>query len=144
MKQDAKIKEKAQQIIEEENQSEQQKARKLSKLEKKLTAEEISSKKLENQIRFILQKISNLDKSATRVILYRKNEIGKWLKNWFIETNYHDFVMVGDNQNKVIHYIINKIQKELKERKMDDEFPNLADTYAERLLKQIQESFKDK
>ena len=74
---EVKIKEKAQQIIEEENQSEQQKARKLSKLEKKLTAEEISSKKLENQIRFILQKISDLDKSATRVILYRKNEIGK-------------------------------------------------------------------
>jgi len=74
---EAKIKEKAQQIIEEENQSEQQKARKLPKLEKKLTAEEISAKKLENQIRFILQKISNLDKSATRVILYRKNEIGK-------------------------------------------------------------------
>jgi len=46
-------------------------------LEKKLAAEEISAKKLENQIRFILQKISVLDKSATRVILYRKNEIGK-------------------------------------------------------------------
>jgi len=24
--------------------------------------------------------------------------------------------MVGDNQNKVIHYIINKIQKELKDK----------------------------
>ncbi|CAH1756642.1 19178_t:CDS:2 [Entrophospora sp. SA101] len=74
------IKEKARQISEEENESEEEKAKKIPKLEKKLVVEEIKAKKLKSQIEFILAIISQLDKSASRVILYRKNEIGNWLK----------------------------------------------------------------
>jgi len=64
---ESEIKEKAKQISKEENEPENKKAKKIPKLEKKLAAEEIE---------FILSVISQLDKSASRVILYRKNEIG--------------------------------------------------------------------
>ena len=46
----------------------------------------------------------------------RAKEIGNWLKNWFIETNNHDFIVVGDNQNRVVRYIISKIRDEIKNR----------------------------
>jgi hypothetical protein len=122
------IKEKVNQVSEEENQPEEKGAKKLLKLEKNLVAEEVKAKKLKSQIEFILDQISQLDKSASRVILYRKNEIGNWLKNWFIATNYYDFVVVGDNQNQVISYIIKKIQRELKDKPLlIDKFKSIED-----------------
>jgi superfamily I DNA/RNA helicase len=42
------------------------------------------------------------------------NEIGNWLKNWFIETNNYEFIIVGDNQNRAIKYIVDKIQNEVR------------------------------
>ncbi|CAG8692907.1 2984_t:CDS:1, partial [Ambispora gerdemannii] len=72
---ESKIKERANQISEEEKEPEDKKIKKIPKLEKKLVAEKIKAKKLESQIKFILDKISKLEKSASRVILYRKNEI---------------------------------------------------------------------
>jgi len=113
------IEEKSQIIFTENNYGElsiETQEKKKKKIWDKLTREKTQSKKLQSQIKFILNQISKLDKLSSRVILYRKNEIGNWLKNWFIATNYHDFVMVGDNQNRVISYIINKIKKELKDK----------------------------
>lgn len=78
---ESEIEEKTKQIIEEESESEDKKVKKLPRLKKKLVSEAVRGKKLKSQIEFILKKISELDKSASRVILYRKNEIGNWLKN---------------------------------------------------------------
>lgn len=113
------IKKKVELVFSEENWSKlslDKKEKKLQSLQKKLNLEEIKTKKLKNQVNFILSKISKLDKSASRAILYRKNEIGNWLKNWFVITNYHDFTMMGDDFNRTIKHIINKIKKELKDK----------------------------
>jgi superfamily I DNA/RNA helicase len=96
--------------------NEAKKTKKARSLKEKLIKEETRAKKLKAQVEFILSIISHLDKSFERVILYRKNEIGNWLKNWFIETNNYDFVVVGDNQNRVIRHIIKKILDEIKNR----------------------------
>lgn len=71
---------KTKQIINEEEGT-NNREKKFPRLRKKLVAEKIKAKKLKGQIEFILKKISELDKLASRVILYRKNEIGNWLKN---------------------------------------------------------------
>ncbi|CFW93123.1 Putative ATP-dependent DNA helicase UvrD/PcrA [endosymbiont DhMRE of Dentiscutata heterogama] len=111
-----KIEEKLKSIPWEKEESEIKKNRKTEKLRSKLIKEEIWTKKLRRQVEFILSIINQLDKSFSRVILYRKNEIGNWLKNWFIETNNHDFVVVGDNQNRLVKFVINKIRDEIKNR----------------------------
>lgn len=108
-----KVKEKLEQIHQEEG-SREKKKKKDHNLQVRLTKKETKDKKLKKQIEFILSIINNLDKSSSRVILYRKNEIGNWLKNWFIETNNYDFIIVGDNQNRVTRYIVSKIQNEIK------------------------------
>ncbi|CAG8590450.1 2759_t:CDS:2 [Ambispora gerdemannii] len=64
--------------------------KKSQKLQKKWTDKQIKTKKLKSQIEFILEKIEQLDKSASR------------------------FIMAGDNQNRVIKHLINKIHNELK------------------------------
>ncbi|MCE8164071.1 MAG: ATP-dependent helicase [Candidatus Moeniiplasma glomeromycotorum] len=110
------ILEKLESLSSEENESETKKNRKIQKLKSKLIKEKAWTKKLRKQVEFILSIINHLDKSFERVILYRKNEIGNWLKNWFIETNNHDFVVVGDNQNRAVRYIIDKIREEIKKR----------------------------
>ena len=46
-------------------------------------------------------------------------------------------------QYEALKRIAAQIQKAQKEQKRD-EYPNLAEGYAERLLKQIEESFKEK
>jgi hypothetical protein len=75
-----KFKEKMEKILQEENYA-GEKASKSRNLQNKLTEKEIRDKKLKKQIEFILSVINKLDKSFSRVILYRKNEIGNWLKN---------------------------------------------------------------
>ena len=50
--------------------------KKVQKLWDKLTNEKLKAKKLQTQVEFILNQISRLDKLSSRVILYRKNEIG--------------------------------------------------------------------
>lgn len=77
---EAKIKEKLEKLHHEESNS-KKKMRKFQSLQEKLAKEEIKNKKLVKQVEFILSIINRLDKSSSRVILYRKNEIGNWLKN---------------------------------------------------------------
>jgi superfamily I DNA/RNA helicase len=107
VEEEGRIKKKLEKSHQEENNIEEKKTKKTKNLQSKLDKlieKEIREKKLEKQIEFILSVINRLDKSSSRVILYRKNEIGNWLKNWFIETNNYDFIVVGDNQNRVIRY----------------------------------------
>jgi len=76
-----KIEEKLKNIHLEGNENETKKPKKIENLKSKLIKEEIRAKKLKSQVEFILSIINQLDKSFERVILYRKNEIGNWLKN---------------------------------------------------------------
>jgi superfamily I DNA/RNA helicase len=73
------IGEKAQQIVDEAGNLEMlsaKKERKFQRLQKKLTDEQIKNRKLEEQMNFILSVINKLDRSFSRVILFRKNETG--------------------------------------------------------------------
>jgi molybdopterin-biosynthesis enzyme MoeA-like protein len=73
---ESKIEEKLKSVHQEKDESEIKKVRKTQNLKSKLIKEEMGAKKLKNQVEFILSIINQLDKSSSRVILYRKNEIG--------------------------------------------------------------------
>jgi superfamily I DNA/RNA helicase len=70
-----KIEEQLEKIYQEKNNNGKKK-NKFRNLQDRLIEKEVKKKRLKRQIEFILSIINNLDKTSSRVILYRKNEIG--------------------------------------------------------------------
>jgi superfamily I DNA/RNA helicase len=76
-----------------------------------------NNRELEKQIDFIISVVSKLDKSSSRAILYRNNEIGARIVNWLVATNsYHDFLLVNDPLSAKIRRIVNIIKTNLKNK----------------------------